>query len=85
MRSIDKVVLDAIRDLAREQRQVPATLVRHVVDLLEDAVGRSSDGRAEQAAEDADAQLMFAFHDRPAARAAGVRAGGPHGGAVRCC
>lgn len=37
MRPIDKVVLDAIRDLVREQRQVPAILVRHVVDLLEDA------------------------------------------------
>lgn len=37
MRPIDKVVLDAIRDLVRDQRQVPAILVRHVVDLLEDA------------------------------------------------
>ena len=50
MRPIDKVVLDAIRDLVRDQRQVPAILVRHVVDLLEDAEQqRSHEARARRA------------------------------------
>lgn len=85
MRSVDQVVLGAIRDLVREQRQVPATLVRHIVDLLEDVVLRPRESGADRAPENADAQLTFAFVEMEVPHAPRVMAHGSRHGSAPCC